>query len=109
MGILTFVQHFYIDLREYLDQGYFYILENNNSEEIAAYLHFFLTVTPYEITKGNTSKKSVVRKTKQRDDSLDDEAKLNNRSTREISKEKASANNSSNNIPDKKAAPAKKK
>jgi hypothetical protein len=102
-------------LREYLDQGYFYVLENNNSEEIAAYLHFFLTVTPYEISKGNTSKNSVVRKTKQRDDSLDDEGKLNNRSAREKSKERVAAsnnNNSSNNtsnIQDKKAAPAKKK
>lgn len=35
-------------LYRYLQNGHFYILGSNNSEEIASFLHFFLTVTPYD-------------------------------------------------------------
>lgn len=38
-------------LFRYLQNGHFYILGSNNSEEIASFLHFFLTVTPYETKK----------------------------------------------------------
>lgn len=36
------------ELPEILDKGHVYILDGNNSEEIASYLHFFLTVTPFK-------------------------------------------------------------
>lgn len=36
---------------EVLDKGHIYILDGNNSEEIASYLHFFLTVTPFKKEK----------------------------------------------------------
>eukprot|EP01017_Pseudomicrothorax_dubius_P048275 TRINITY_DN8761_c0_g1_i1.p1 TRINITY_DN8761_c0_g1~~TRINITY_DN8761_c0_g1_i1.p1 ORF type:complete len:436 (-),score=114.53 TRINITY_DN8761_c0_g1_i1:114-1421(-) len=37
--------------KEYLENSHSYILDNNNSEEIASYLHFFLTYTPYDIPR----------------------------------------------------------
>ncbi len=42
-------------LFRYLQNGHYYILGSNNSEEIASFLHFFLTVTPYDIV--NKAKK----------------------------------------------------
>jgi len=29
--------------------GNFFYLDNNNSEEIASYVHYFLSVTPYKV------------------------------------------------------------
>ena len=52
--IIETVTLFCLDLEEHLKKGHFYVLDNNNSEDIAAYLHFFLTVTPYDVsTKDN--------------------------------------------------------
>ena len=42
-------------LFRYLQNGHYYVLGSNNSEEIASFLHFFLTVTPYDT--GNKTKK----------------------------------------------------
>lgn len=35
------------EIEELLDKGHFYVLDSNKSEDIAAFTHFFLTVTPY--------------------------------------------------------------
>ena len=35
------------ELEELLEKGHFYALESEKSEDIAAFAHFFLTVTPY--------------------------------------------------------------
>lgn len=43
-------------LFRYLQNGHFYILGSNNSEEIASFLHFFLTVTPYETAVSKKNK-----------------------------------------------------
>lgn len=42
-----------IDLYRYLKDGHFYALSGNDSEEIASFLHFFLTVTPYDTKNSN--------------------------------------------------------
>jgi len=34
-----------------IKDGHFYYLENNDSEEIASYVHYFLSVTPYDVKK----------------------------------------------------------
>lgn len=45
-------------LLSYLQNGHYYILGSNNSEEIASFLHFFLTVTPYDIGKKNKNEEN---------------------------------------------------
>jgi len=35
------------ELEELLEKGHFYAMESEKSEDIAAFAHFFLTVTPY--------------------------------------------------------------
>lgn len=34
-------------VEELLDKGHFFILDTHNSEDLASFAHFFLTVTPY--------------------------------------------------------------
>lgn len=35
------------EVEELLDKGHFFILDTHNSEDLASFAHFFLTVTPY--------------------------------------------------------------
>ena len=49
-------------LFRYLQNGHYYILGSNNSEEIASFLHFFLTVTPYDVAPKVTKKESEAKK-----------------------------------------------
>lgn len=37
----------HLELQDLLENGHFYALESNKSEDIAAFAHFFLSVTPY--------------------------------------------------------------
>ena len=48
IGYLNEKTKFYNEeVEELLEKGHFYTLENDKSEDIAAFTHFFLTVTPY--------------------------------------------------------------
>ena len=67
-------------LFRYLQNGHFYILGSNNSEEIASFLHFFLTVTPYE-----TKKKEEVKSEKKEKKT---EESINEGKKKEIEKKK---------------------
>lgn len=69
-------------LFRYLQNGHFYILSSNNSEEIASFLHFFLTVTPYETGRREEEvKKEKSKKKDKKDQSLDES------NVKEVSKE----------------------
>lgn len=36
-----------LEIENLLEKGHFYALESGKSEDIAAFVHFFLTITPY--------------------------------------------------------------
>lgn len=39
--------NFFSEIEDLLEKGHFYALESGKSEDIAAFVHFFLTITPY--------------------------------------------------------------
>lgn len=44
------------ELEKMIEEGHFYALESGRSEDIAAFAHFFLTVTPYKLKSKITGK-----------------------------------------------------
>ena len=48
IGYLNEKTKFYnSDIEDLLEKGHFFAMESEKSEDIAAFCHFFLTVTPY--------------------------------------------------------------
>jgi len=74
-------------LFRYLQNGHFYILGSNNSEEIASFLHFFLTVTPYETKKKEEIFKNEKKEMKDKKEKKNEE-NLNESNVKETIKEK---------------------
>lgn len=50
------VDPFHLEYEKLLDEGHFYALETGKSEDLAAFAHFFLTVTPYGQSKRDWQK-----------------------------------------------------
>lgn len=69
MGYLEEKTKFYNgEIEELMEKGRFYGLDSDKSEDIAAFVHFFLTVTPYNVGEKNEGENDIGRRDSKKND-----------------------------------------
>lgn len=70
------------ELKDSLDKGHIYCLETYDSEEIAGFLHFFLTVSPW-----GPSKKAPVEEKEKENEKVNEKVKENEKEKEKVKEE----------------------